>query len=254
MKRFITVFLCLVIAAGACVSAGAAYGIEYNGTTYTYSDISNLASMTYTQGQKMEAAHAMAEAARKLGYDESHSTIVLAKQEYNDAKTLKKGYQATYDSLVADYNSRWSLKESQYPSATYVWRYLTETLGYNNYVAAGIMGNMMGECGGGTLNLKYWVTSSSGNYYGLCQWSRGYSGVWGASLEGQCAFLANTISYELNTYGRAYASGFNYSKFLNLSNEQQAAKAFFKCYERGAASTCSARMKYATIAYNYFTA
>lgn len=43
----------------------------------------------------------------------------------------------------------------KYPEATEVWMYLRYGLGYNEYVCAGILGNMMAEVGGGTLDLKY---------------------------------------------------------------------------------------------------
>lgn len=43
----------------------------------------------------------------------------------------------------------------EYPEATEVWIYLRYGLGYNEYVCAGILGNMMAEVGGGTLDLKY---------------------------------------------------------------------------------------------------
>jgi hypothetical protein len=254
MKRFITFILTIAMVFSLIIpsAAGATYTVNFNNTNYSYSDVSILNSSVEEQTQRMKNAHAMAEAARALGYTEDNSVITLAKQEWAVAYSLKTGYQNTINSLVSNYNSTWAKKEAQYPAATYIWRYLTETLGYNNYVAAGILGNIMGEVGGGTLNIQYWLKSSSGAYYGMCQWSKGYSGVWGADLAGQCKFLANTIAYEMNTYGKLYASGFNYSKFLNLTNEQQAAKAFARCYERGAASTYSARMRNATIAYNYF--
>ena len=74
------------------------------------------------------------------------------------------------------------------------------------------MGNLMAEVGGQTLNLQY--TLCGKNYYGMCQWSRGYSEIWGAGLTAQCDFLRDTIQYEIDTFGKLYAKGFNFNSFL----------------------------------------
>ena len=123
-------------------------------------------------------------------------------------------------------------------------------LGWNDYVCAGIMGNLMAEVGGQTLNIQYWLRGNG--YYGMCQWNRGYSKVWGADLATQCNFLRDTIKYDLDTFGYAYAKGFNYNSFLNMSNEREGAKAFAKCYERCSSSTYTIRQNNATRAYEYF--
>ena len=41
-------------------------------------------------------------------------------------------------------------KYNEYPVATEIWMFL-KNCGYNDYVAAGILGNMMAEVGGNTL-------------------------------------------------------------------------------------------------------
>lgn len=61
----------------------------------------------------------------------------------------------------------------EYPYAAETWFTLRE-LGYSEEVTAGIIGNMMIETGGGTLNLKPTLYSSGGGFYGLCQWSLHY--------------------------------------------------------------------------------
>lgn len=138
----------------------------------------------------------------------------------------------------------------EYPDAAEVWSILSEA-GCSDYVCAGILGNMMAECGGQTLALQPYVSSS--NYYGMCQWNQAYRDkVWGASLEDQCNFLLNSMKYEIDTFGFCYASGFNYDKFLNLTNEKDVALAFAKCYERCGSGSYSIRQDNATTAYNYF--
>jgi hypothetical protein len=64
--------------------------------------------------------------------------------------------------------------------------------------------------------------------------------------------LKNTIQYEINTYGDKYSEGFDYSSFLSLTDEKEAALAFAKAYERCDKSTYLIRQKNATAAYNYF--
>ncbi len=209
--------------------------------------ISNL--MNVCQEMK-ELASNMAEAGRGLGYNENHKVILLAKEEWTKADKLYNKYQADYNKIKSVQDDKWKQKEKEYPEATYVWKYL-KSLNYNDYVCAGIMGNLMAEVGGQTLKLNPYARSKG--YYGMCQWSKGYSEVWGAGLAGQCNFLAKSIRYELNTYGKAYQKGFNYNKFIALTNEKQAALAFAKCYERCGSASYKTRQLNATKALNYFT-
>jgi hypothetical protein len=193
------------------------------------------------QEAKMDAAHQMAEGARGLGYEEDCDIIKTAQEEWWKAYYAKKSYQ---EEAAANQ------KETEYPNAAYIWNYFKD-LGYNDYVCAGLLGNMMREVGGGTLNIQYWLYGNG--YYGICQWSKGYSSVWGTDLETQCNFLRDTIEYEMNTYGSNYYRGFNYDAFLNLQDASAAALAFSKCYERGASYTHAYAQTNAIIAYNYFT-
>lgn len=125
-----------------------------------------------------------------------------------------------------------------------------KTQGWNNYVCAGIMGNIMTEVGGQSLNIRY---NAYGNgYYGICQWNKAYRQVWGTDLKTQLNFLKNTIQYEMNTFGFNYYKGFNYNSFLNLQDAQQAALAFAKCYERCGSGSYGVRQNNAIKAYNYF--
>ncbi len=125
--------------------------------------------------------------------------------------------------------------------------------GFSPAVASGIIGNMMVETSGGTLNLKPEIYSPGGSFYGLCQWNKsGYPEAHGMSFNEQLSFLMSNIAYEFNTYGRSYKSGFYYESFLNLEDPADAALAFAKVYERCGSGSYSARQKAANIAYNYF--
>ena len=138
----------------------------------------------------------------------------------------------------------------QYPYAAKIWYYL-KSKGYNDYVCAGIMGNIMVEVGGGTLKLK--PNAYGKGYYGICQWGKHYPKVWGKSLDYQCDFLEDTIRYEFKVFGKLYKKGFNYEKFTNLTDERAAALAFAKCYERCSSKGYAKRQNCAEIAYDYFT-
>lgn len=138
----------------------------------------------------------------------------------------------------------------EYEAASIIWAYL-KNLGYNNYVCAGIMGNIMSECGGHTLNIQWWLYGD--NYYGICQWYCPYApGIEGSDLDYQLYYLSSTIRSEINNFGYKYYNGFDYSSFLNLTNIEDTAIAFAACYERCASWTYSSRVNNAYKAYNYF--
>ena len=142
--------------------------------------------------------------------------------------------------------------EDKYFYAREIWEYLRYEMGLNKYCAAGIMGNIMTECGGQTLNIQPYITNSSG-HYGICQWNlRYFPEVRGKSLHGQLEFLNSTIRWIMNDFGDRYYDGFNYNKFIEITDERVAAKAFAYAYE-GSPKPCSQRrLDHATTALNYF--
>ena len=253
MKRFISIILSLIILLSmvcSCnspfIAIASAYSVQYDDiTSYTYDDLDILIELIAEQISNMNAAHQMADAARQLDYSEDHDVIKLAVEEYNNANEIRQDYQQVYDELM----EHWHQKEEEYPVATYIWSYFKE-LGYSNQVCAGILGNIMAEVGGNTLDIQYDIYGSS--YYGMCQWNKAYSEVWGASLEEQCNYLEDTIEYEFDTFGYAYKRGFDYNDFLNMTSITDAALAFAKCYERCASGSYTIRQNNAITAYNYF--
>ena len=185
--------------------------------------------------------------------DERH----LVKEELIDVRGLISEYQEQVSAIEAEearIEAMWSEKSGEYPVATQVWRYMKEELGWNDYVCAGVMGNMMAEVGGQTLNLQPYLYGHSGaNYYGLCQWSsRYYPSIQGADVDAQLDFLASTIKKELDTYGYLFRSGLDYEAFCNLTDAEDAAMAFAKAYERCGSGSYGVRQRNAINAYNYF--
>lgn len=144
------------------------------------------------------------------------------------------------------------INKDKYPEAYKIWHYLKK-LGYNDYVCAGIMGNIMAECGGQTLNIQPYIYNSTFEYYGICQWSLKYCpSVKDMTLDEQLKFLSQTIEKEFNIFGTRYKENFKYKDFIGLKNEQDAALAFAKSYERCSSKYYLIRQKNAEIAYNYF--
>lgn len=181
----------------------------------------------------------------------------LIEEELTGVRGLMAEYEETITAIEAEearIEAVWSEKAGEYPVATQVWRYMKEELGWNDYVCAGVMGNMMAEVGGQTLNLQPYLYGHSGaNYYGLCQWSsRYYPSIQGADVDAQLDFLASTVKKELDTYGYLFRSGLDYEAFCNLTNAEDAAMAFAKAYERCGSGSYGVRQRNAIKAYNYF--
>ena len=221
--------------------------VDENLSTYTEEQLKDLINIEL---EKQKEAHELAESARALGWPADSDSIVSAGNQWWNSQLAIETYDARYQELYIEAEeAKWATKAAEYPAATQIWLYMKD-LGWNDYVCAGIMGNLMAEVGGQTLNIQYWLYGN--NYYGMCQWSKTYSKIWGADLETQCDYLRDTIKYEIDTFGYAYAKGFNLDSFLAMTNERDAAKAFAKCYERCASSTYNIRMNNAEKAYNYF--
>lgn len=212
-------------------------------------DKNELLSLISSCEVRKNHAHEMAASGRALGYDETHPVVQLAQEEWSSANTDQQYYQQKYNEIIAAEEAKWTEKFNEYPTATTIWRYLKD-LGYNDYVCAGIMGNLMAEVGGQTLDIQYWLTGNG--YYGMCQWNKNYSDIWGGSLEEQLDYLRDTIKYEIDNFGFCYKNNFTYDSFLNLTNEKNAALAFAKSYERCGSGSYSVRQKNATKAYEYF--
>ena len=196
----------------------------------------------YTTKETTNVVTQAKETTTKENKKEEPATIADETTTCLEVTTMKE--PETASPSTNDYN-KW-----QYEAAITVWNYL-KSLGYNNYICAGIMGNIMSECGGHTLYLEWWLNDNG--YYGICQWSKAYCPeVFGRDLETQLNYLAKTIAGEFNNFGYKYYSGFNYNKFLQLTSIEEAAEAFAACYERCATWTYSSRVSNGYKAYQYF--
>lgn len=199
---------------------------------------------------KITYANQLIAAAKGLGYTPNHQTIKMAEQERMRASGQKTYYQSILN-VILEEEKLWEQRMSEYPEATTVWLYLKD-LGYNDYVCAGILGNMMSECGGHTLALQTEIIGGYA-YYGICQWSRTYCPeVWKTDLNTQLDYLRDTIEKEFNTFGYLYKRNFDYEAFIALEDCEAVALAFAKCYERCNSNYYYVREDDALVAYEYF--
>lgn len=124
---------------------------------------------------------------------------------------------------------------SEHRIAGLVYEYLNKK-GFTDPVIAGILGNMMAECGGQTLELRWDIYGGGGSYYGLCQWSLYYNpAVKGRDVTGQMDYLMSNIEKNMRYFGG------NYNYFRSIKNAGEAARYFANYYERG--SGASVRVK-----------
>jgi len=150
--------------------------------------------------------------------------------------------------LIEEEEAEWEQRYEEYPEATTIWLYLTVEMGYNDYIAAGVLGNIMNEAGGNSLNINPSVQNPAG-YYGICQWnSYMYGDIWYCNLVEQLDYLNNTIEYEYDCYGNM-----SYESFCNLTDEREAALSFARSYERCSSASYGRRQNNATTALNYFS-
>lgn len=183
----------------------------------------------------------------KLGYEQTDPIVCLIMGEIE-----RTSHECEYyNSYVNDY--KWELREEKYPVATEIWLYM-KSLGWSDEVCAGIIGNIMTEVGGQTLNIQYSLYDKSRDYYGMCQWSKKYyKEIFGKGLKKQCNFLRDTIQNEINMFGNNYSSEMNFDLFLKINTPEEAALIFAKCYERCASFSYEIRQENAKTAYQYFT-
>ena len=130
-----------------------------------------------------------------------------------------------------------AIPQDMYPIAEEVWC-IMKSYGWSDEICAGIMGNMMRECGGDTLNLNPYAQNSG--HFGLCQWSRVYHyGAWNQDVAGQLEYLKSTL---------------NIAIFDGCTTPEEVATIFHDRYERSGDSyrVKQKRLANSRTAYNYF--
>jgi hypothetical protein len=102
-----------------------------------------------------------------LGYADGHPAVIMAKTDIENRDNEIIYYQQQF--LIFEERHKWDVRSAEYPVATQAWLYMKNEFGWSDTVCAGILGNMMAECGGcWSSDLNWSVNSSSG--YGMIQW------------------------------------------------------------------------------------
>ena len=149
------------------------------------------------------------------------------------------------------------LPTGEYPEAQLIWNTMI-SWGWTPETCAGIIGNMMAEIGGGTLNLSNW-NSNGGCGYGLIQWTGSRRSIlksrYGSypTIEQQLIFMRDELFGTNNTRQQVSSSVLN--KIMNTNGNEtpeSIAFCFASNYERCASRYRARRQGYARIAYEYF--
>lgn len=188
-----------------------------------------------------------------LGYADDHPAVVMAKTDIENADADVAYYQEQFE--IWEEKHKWEVRASEYPVATQVWLYMKNELGYSDIVCAGIIGNMMAECGGcWTSDLDWDVHSSSG--FGMIQWLGGRKqqlfSIYGndPNIEDQLNFMHDEL---YGTDGVTWqVSQSQLDKIMNAETPEECAYAFACYFERCGEGHRAPRRGYARRAYEYF--
>ncbi len=178
--------------------------------------------------------------------DSCKTEIEALKAEVATLKKQIEALNAENVELLKEVANLTTYPDKEYRQSTYVWTYL-KSLGLNDYVCAGILGNIMAEVGGQTLDISKYSMKASENYFGMCQWAGGRKERllrdFGTTIDAQCQFLGVEL-FEVIPKDNS---------FYSMQDEQEAALYFAKKYERCGSGSYSVRQKNATKALKYFT-
>ena len=209
----------------------------------TYSELYDIESCTDFVNELQQSIKAISDAISSNEY-----TIYAVDEMVLETIRLKAVITAVESDI-----ERYTAWEQEHYYAAKTWEFFKKN-GFSDVVTSAIIGNMMIETSGGTLNLKPAVYSSGGGFYGLCQWSLYYRPhVADMSFEDQLVYLYDDLEYEFNTFGFCYKRGFTYEDFLAMEDPAKAALSFAKVYERCGEGSYGARERAAVVAYEYFT-
>ena len=188
-----------------------------------------------------------------LGYTEEHLAVAMAKTDLQNAEEDVEYY--TEQQLIRQEEENWRMRAEEYPVATQAWLYMKNELGFSDIVCAGVMGNMMAECGGcWTSDLDWDVRSYSG--YGMIQWLDGRKqqlfSIYGdnPSVENQLDFMKDEL-YGTNGVTKQVTDS-QLDKIINAETPEDCAYAFACYYERCGEGHRWVRRDYARRAYEYF--
>ena len=177
----------------------------------------------------------------------------ILKPEFLYIDELNSKYLADFKEL-----NKWEKRKEEYPVATEIWLYMRNEFGWSEETCAGILGNMMAEVGGGTLNLNNWASDSSSGY-GLIQWVGGrYRGIKARygnqpTVTEQLIYMYNELIGSDGLTQQVNERELNIILNKSGSESPERIAYIFACYyERCASYTRAPRKDFARIAYEYF--
>lgn len=184
---------------------------------------------------------------KAIGYEDTCNLMQALLQDCENYQSYIDIYEKRIQELT---DIKYTQGLGEYPIATYIWFYMKEQ-GWSDYVCAGIMGNIMQETGGRTLNIDYLYDGNG--YYGMCCWKKQHHPeVVRLGLEGQCEYLVKTVSKVMDSHGYLYQEGYTFQDFLRAESVEEVAAAFMIVYERPEHTNPTKRVENGEQAYEYF--
>jgi hypothetical protein len=201
-----------------------------------------------------ETAKSVLKGLMTLGYGEDHPAVTMMKTHIEDLNKDIQYYQEFQKKFEEIH--KWEVRASEYPVATQVWQYMKNEFKWSDTVCAGIIGNMMAECGGCWTSDLHWQSNSS-HGLGMIQWIGGRRNSiikkYGnnPTVEEQLLFMRDEL-YGTNGV-RRQVSEEQFNMIMNAQTPEECAFAFATYYERCAEQYRAPRRGYAKRAYDYFT-
>jgi hypothetical protein len=202
---------------------------------------------------RLETAQAVLDGLTTLGYEPDHPAVVLAHTEV-DNSTSDLAY---YQEKMVEWEEihKWEVRKAEYPAATEAWLIMSKEFGWSDAVCAGIIGNLMAECGGcWTQDLDWQINTKHG--MGMVQWIGGRRNqlvaLYGENptVRDQMMFMRDEL-YGLNGVTKQVTES-QLNEIMNASSPEECAYAFASYYERCASQHRAPRKGYARTAYEYF--
>lgn len=187
------------------------------------------------------------------GYAEEHPAVVMAKDDITTFESDIEYYEEAF--AVLQEAHKWEVRMDEFPIATQAWLYMKNELGFNDVVCAGILGNLMAECGGSWYSDLDWDVSGS-NGYGMIQWIGGRRNLL-HSLYGSTPSVQDQLNYMYDElYGtngvRPQVTESQLSAIMDAESPEDCAYAFASYFERCAYEYRSMRRGLARTAYEYY--
>lgn len=233
LKRIMCCLLCVAVLATFGINASAVSIHDGNYITVIGFD----AKVDYTNLMRQCATDGSKYALQVGAIYEKQRNLKITAMGLKYEKTSYFTDYSTGKDILAAMNAKPKIDrlKAEYKAAGQVYEYLNNK-GFTDPVIAGILGNMMAECGGQTIELRWDIYGGGGSYYGLCQWSLYYNpAVKGRDVTGQLDYLMSNIEKNMRYFGG------NYNYFRSIKNAGEAARYFANYYERG--SGASVRVK-----------